>query len=168
VVAAAAAVGAAAVAAAAPTRAGAIAGDDRPRGGAGELIATLGLTPHPEGGWFRETLRAPSLPGTRAAWSVIYFLLRHGERSAWHRVRDAAEIWYFHSGAPLELSIAAAGRTDTLHLGDPAQGHPAHALVPPGAWQAARSLGDWTLVSCQVTPAFEYSAFELAPPGWHP
>jgi 2-polyprenyl-6-methoxyphenol hydroxylase-like FAD-dependent oxidoreductase/predicted cupin superfamily sugar epimerase len=134
-----------------------------------EIIARLGMTPHPEGGHYVETYRAPAPGGERAAVTAIYFLLQAGEVSHWHRV-DAAEIWLHHAGAPLALSIFEEGAGEiTLHLGsDLAAGQRPQAVVPPHAWQSARSQGDWTLVSCTVAPAFEFSHFELAPPGWSP
>lgn len=135
-----------------------------------EIIATLGMAPHPEGGHYVETWRGPAGPGRRAVGTAIYFLLRAGERSHWHRV-DAAEVWLFHAGDPLALSIAEAegAPADRLVLGaDLAAGERPQAVVPPGAWQAAEPLGAWTLVSCVVAPGFELSTFELAPEGWAP
>lgn len=135
---------------------------------AGRLIAALELVPHPEGGHFRETWRAPAPPGTRAAGTAIYYLLRAGERSAWHRI-DAAEIWHFYAGAPLRLRLRAAGMNETVTLGPGvAAGQVPQAVVPPGAWQAAESLGDYTLVGCTVAPAFDFAHFELAPPDGPP
>lgn len=139
---------------------------------ADDIIARLGLRPHPEGGWYAETWRTPvsdGFDGTRPSGSAIHFLLRAGQRSAWHRV-DAAEIWHHYAGAPLELRIAESGSTPTaIRLGiDLASGETPQAVVPAGAWQAARSLGDWTLVGCTVSPAFEFGGFELAPEGWEP
>jgi uncharacterized protein len=135
------------------------------------LIAALGLQPHPEGGHYRETWRADASPGKRPAGSAIYFLLRAGERSAWHRV-DAAEIWHWYGGDPLELSIAHASGEQSarrLILGpDLDAGQRPQLIVPAGDWQAAISLGAWTLVGCTVSPAFEFDAFELAEPGWAP
>ncbi len=125
---------------------------------ADQLIATLKLQPHPEGGAFAETFRD-------AHSTAIYFLLRAGQRSHWHRVHGAAETWHFYAGAPLELSIAQ--QTFVLGL-DFAAGQRPQAVVPPGAWQAARSLGDWTLVGCTVAPAFTFEKFELAPAGFSP
>ena len=129
---------------------------------ADEIIARLGLKPHPEGGHFVETFRAPE--GT-----AIYFLLKAGERSHWHRV-NADETWHHYAGAPLELSMSDDGRTVRhLRLGtDFAIGEQPQAVVPRHVWQAARSLGAWTLVGCTVSPAFEFSGFELAPPDWSP
>jgi predicted cupin superfamily sugar epimerase len=136
---------------------------------ADELIAQLGLKPHPEGGWYHERFRHVPDGGGRGDMTAIYFLLKAGERSHWHRV-DAIEIWHHYTGAPLELSIAREGARPERHrLGsDFARGEQPQIVVPKGAWQAARSLGDWTLVGCTVSPAFEFAGFELAPPGWSP
>jgi uncharacterized protein len=143
---------------------------------AARLIELLGLQPHPEGGRYAETFRSPAgqgeaRQGERAAVTAIYFLLRVGERSHWHKV-DAAEIWFWHGGAPLELGIydeASGAPMQTVRLGmNIAGGERPQGVVPPHAWQAARSLGDWTLVSCAVAPAFEFSGFVMAPPGWAP
>ena len=132
-----------------------------------EIIARLGLQPHPEGGHYRETFRASDQP--RGASTAIYFLLKADERSHWHRV-DADEIWHYYAGAPLELSLSEDGHsTRHLRLGSDFNiGELPQAVVPRGVWQAARSLGRWTLVGCTVAPAFEFKTFELAPPGWRP
>jgi len=105
----------------------------------------------------------------RAVSTAIYFLLARGERSHWHRV-DAVEIWHWHAGAPLVLDIAgASGPRERIMLGnDLAAGERPQGIVPAHAWQAARSLGDWTLVSCTVAPGFEFATFELAPADWEP
>jgi uncharacterized protein len=134
-----------------------------------EIIEALDLRPHPEGGHFRETFRDSDAGGGRAASTAIYFLLRRGERSHWHRV-DAAEVWHFYLGAPLRLRIAdpKLGELD-LRLGpDLAAGEQLQAVVPKGAWQEATSYGDYTLVGCTVAPGFEFAGFELAPPGFKP
>ncbi|MFG1224487.1 cupin domain-containing protein [Xanthobacter wiegelii] len=132
------------------------------------VIALLELQPHPEGGFFRETFRETAPDGGRGASTAIYFLLRAGERSHWHKV-DASEIWHWHAGAPLRLSIAAGGDRRDLLLGpDLAAGERPQGVVPPFAWQSAESLGAWTLVGCTVAPAFDFAGFELAPPGWEP
>ncbi|MCL8384432.1 cupin domain-containing protein [Xanthobacter aminoxidans] len=132
------------------------------------VIALLDLQPHPEGGFFRETFREKAADGGRGASTAIYFLLRAGERSHWHKV-DASEIWHWHAGAPLKLRIAdAAGKRDVMLGPDLAAGERPQGVVPPFAWQAAESLGAWTLVGCTVAPAFDFSGFELAPPGWEP
>ncbi len=137
---------------------------------ADDVIRLLDLKPHPEGGHYRQTFRdAPPSGGTRAASTAIYFLLARGERSRWHRV-DAVEIWHWYAGAPLALEIVPAeGPREHLRLGnDLAAGERPQGIVPVHAWQAARSLGDWTLVGCTVAPGFEFAGFELAPPGWEP
>ncbi|HUC17649.1 MAG TPA: cupin domain-containing protein [Acetobacteraceae bacterium] len=130
------------------------------------VIASLGLAPHPEGGHYRETWRDRPADGRRGAASAIFFLLAAGEESAWHKV-DAAELWLWHAGAPLRLEIAPPRAA--LHLGaDPSAGQTLQGIVPAEAWQSARSLGAWTLVSCIVAPAFDFAGFTLAPPGWMP
>jgi len=138
---------------------------------AADVIRLLDLKPHPEGGHFRETFRDERrVDGARAASTAIYFLLARGERSHWHRV-DAVEIWHWHAGAPLALEIAErdAGPVTRAMLGpDVAAGARPQAIVPARAWQAAESLGDWTLVGCTVAPGFEFSQFELAPKTWNP
>jgi predicted cupin superfamily sugar epimerase len=138
---------------------------------AADVIRLLALQPHPEGGHFRETFRdAHTTDGVRAASTAIYFLLARGERSHWHRF-DAVELWHWHAGGPLALDIAEhdAGPVTRLTLGcDLAAGERPQAVVPARAWQAAQSLGDWTLAGCTVAPGFEFSTFELAPKGWNP
>ena len=139
-----------------------------------DVIRALDLAPHPEGGWFRETWRDPApthQPGDRGSGTAIYYLLRAGERSHWHRV-DATEIWHFYGGEPLELSVAARdGLSPSVRhvLGhDLAAGQRPQHVVGAGEWQAARPLGRWTLVGCTVSPAFDFAGFELAPDGWEP
>jgi predicted cupin superfamily sugar epimerase len=148
---------------------------------ADEVIRLLDLKPHPEGGHFRETFRdtPPPYPpphagedregAGRAASTAIYFLLARGERSHWHRV-DAVEVWHWYAGAPLELEIAQnEGRTERVTLGNHlASDERPQVAVPAHAWQAAQTLGDWTLCGCTVAPGFDFSGFELAPKGWSP
>lgn len=125
------------------------------------IIRQLNLQPHPEGGHFRETFRDA---GGRAHSTAIYFLLRAGEISHWHRV-DAAEVWHWYRGSPLELSIEKSKHI----LGNNLEaGHHPQIIVPPRAWQSARTLGAYTLVGCTVAPGFEFSQFELAPPDFEP
>lgn len=132
------------------------------------VIIHLALTPHPEGGWYRETVRLSSPGGGRDAMTAILFLLEQGQRSHWHRV-DAAELWLWHAGAPLALHVDDGTATQTHHLGPGLTGaHVAQALVPPHAWQSAEASEGWALVSCIVTPAFDFAGFELASPGWSP
>lgn len=101
--------------------------------------------------------------------TAILFLLAAGERSHWHRV-DAAELWLWHAGAPLRLAVSGDGQgQDARRLGpDLGAGEALQAVVPAGSWQAAETLGAWTLVTCVVAPAFQFSGFTLAPPGWAP
>lgn len=132
------------------------------------IIDELGLQPHPEGGWYAETWRAPAGTGERATSTGIYFLLQAGERSHWHTV-DADEIWLHHSGAPLQLHVATDDGQQTHVLGsDVVAGQRPQVVVPNGAWQAAESTGDWTRVSCVVAPGFLFDGFTLAPPDWQP
>jgi hypothetical protein len=135
-----------------------------------DVIRLLDLKPHPEGGHFRETFRdIRQVEGGRAASTAIYFLLARDELSRWHRV-DAVETWHWHAGAPLTLEIAGQqGRVERVRLGgDLAAGERPQAIVPAHAWQAAQSLGDWTLCGCTVAPGFEFKTFELAPKNWSP
>jgi predicted cupin superfamily sugar epimerase len=136
---------------------------------ASEIIAALGMVPHPEGGHYAETFRGDDRSTGRATVTAIYFLLQGDQRSHWHRV-DADEIWLYHSGDPLELTIAGdRGDRSIMTLGaDLAAGHVPQAVVPAGAWQSATTAGDHSLVSCVVAPGFEFSGFELAPPDWEP
>lgn len=134
------------------------------------LIDRLGLAPHPEGGWFRETWRAVGKDGGRSAGTAIWFLLEAGQRSHWHRV-DADELWLWHAGSPLEVRIGdAADRDFTAHLlgGDVLAGQTPQIRVPAGRWQATEARQGWGLVSCVVVPGFDFAGFELAPPGWSP
>lgn len=158
-----------------------------------EIVDALGMRPHPEGGWYVEIHRSlqrvepvPGAPASRAAMTSIYYLLESGQRSHWHRV-DADELWAWHAGSPMELSIAVAQdpdagqapgsraptgdeRTVSVHrLGmDLASGERPQAVVPAHAWQSARPLGAWSLIGCVVAPGFEFAHFEIAPPGWVP
>ncbi|WPO42986.1 cupin domain-containing protein [Tardiphaga sp. 42S5] len=136
---------------------------------AAEIIATLGLQPHPEGGHYRETFRDSRADvNGRAASTAIYFLLARGERSHWHRI-DAVEIWHYHAGSPLMLEIADDAGQRTITLGpDVAANQQPQGIVPPHAWQSASTTGDWTLVGCTVAPGFDFATFELAPKGWTP
>jgi len=129
-----------------------------------EIIRRLELLPHPEGGWYRQTWEGPLVNG-RASGTAILFLLRADERSHWHRV-DADEIWLWHAGAPLVLSLGVDAAKEVTLGPDVLGGQAVQVVVPAGWWQAARSTGDWTLVSCTVSPGFRFEGFELAPPGW--
>lgn len=132
---------------------------------ADQIIAALNLTPHPEGGYYRETWRSSGEP--RAHASGIYFLLKAGERSHWHKV-DADELWIYNAGAPLTLSIAeteAGPACDHTLSPDLSTGQP-QVLIPTDQWQAAETTGDWTLVTCIVSPGFDFAGFTLAAPGF--
>jgi len=131
---------------------------------AARLIKLLDLKPHPEGGHYREVFRDPNGHNGRAHSTAIYFLLRAGEVSRWHRV-DAAEIWHFHRGAPLELRI---GKESFVLGNNIEKAERPQIVVSANAWQSARSLGAYTLVGCTVAPGFEFSKFELAPEGFDP
>jgi uncharacterized protein len=134
-----------------------------------DLISSLGLSPHPEGGWYRRTWVAPSIGGQRPMGSAILYLLLEGEVSAPHRI-DATEIWHHYGGDPLELTIERANSTVDVHLLGPdiGAGQVPQVVVPPGPWQSARPLGRYALMGATVTPAFAFEGFELrdgqAPP----
>ena len=135
---------------------------------AAEIIRRLDLKPHPEGGHYRETFRDPRQIDGRAASTAILFLLARGERSHWHRV-DAVEVWHYYSGAPLKLSLVDGAAEEIIKLGPGiAAGEVPQVTVPARAWQAAESLGDWTLVGCTVAPGFSFDGFELAAKDWSP
>ncbi|WP_243398178.1 cupin domain-containing protein [Deinococcus koreensis] len=133
-----------------------------------EIIRELHMQPHPEGGHYVQIHEDERVVDGRPVCTSIYFLLRAGEVSHWHRV-DATEIWSYHAGEALELSIGEGGELRTVRLGpDLLSGERPQGIVPAHAWQSARPLGDWTLVGCVVAPGFRFSGFELAPAGWEP
>lgn len=134
-----------------------------------DIIEQLNLLPHPEGGWYRETWRADAPEGRRPSGTAIYYLLEADDVSHWHRV-DAAEIWHWHAGGPLALTLSEDGVTAQNFLLGPeiGAGQEPQRLVPTGWWQCAASMGAFTLVSCTVSPGFDFSGFELAPPDWKP
>ncbi|MFZ4531011.1 MAG: cupin domain-containing protein [Alsobacter sp.] len=137
---------------------------------AAEVVRLLDLAPHPEGGFYRETFRDEAGGATgRAASTAIYYLLRAGDVSEWHRV-DAAEAWHFYAGAPLVITVSPNGHdAEARHLGQAlAAGQRPQIVVPAGWWQSATSLGAWTLVGCTVAPGFDFAGFELAPSNWRP
>ena len=136
-----------------------------------DVVRLLKLEPHPEGGWYRETFRDLPGPDGRARSTAIYYLLKEGQSSHWHRVIDSVEVWHFHAGEALDLDIARpeGGRATRLVLGpDLGLGEQPQAVVPAGWWQSATCLGAWSLVSCTVAPGFEFDRFEMAPEGWEP
>ena len=133
---------------------------------ADDIIIRLALAPHPEGGWYRQTWIGDEQP--RASGTCIYFLLKEGERSHWHRV-DATEIWHHYGGAPLILRLAATaeGPAAAHRLGpDLASGQAPQIIVPKDHWQAAEAPDGWALVGCTVSPGFCFEGFELAAPGF--
>lgn len=136
---------------------------------AGEVIALLGLEPHIEGGFYRQTFADLPDASGRPISTLIYYMLTNNQTGAWHRV-DSAEVWHWYGGAPMLLSISRDGRTITDHrLGmDLSGGQRPQAVVPPQAWQRARAEGAWSLIGCTVAPGFQFSKFEQAPPGWQP
>jgi predicted cupin superfamily sugar epimerase len=136
---------------------------------ADRVVAALGLQPHPEGGFFRETWRDMPADGSRGVGTAILFLLALDQFSHWHRV-DAAELWIWQAGAPLVLSISPNGHDASAHFLGPDLGaaQSLQMVVPAGHWQAATSRGAWSLVTCTVSPAFEFAGFEMAPPDWRP
>jgi uncharacterized protein len=136
---------------------------------AAEVISRLALKPHPEGGHYRETFRdTRTVDGGRAASTAIYFLLARGDRSHWHRI-DAVEVWHWYAGAALKLSVVTEGKTCATTLGpDIAAGEQPQAIVPASVWQAAETLGDWTLCGCTVAPGFMFERFDLAPKDFSP
>jgi uncharacterized protein len=139
-------------------------------GEARAIVERLGMEPHPEGGWYVRTWTAPDGgEEMRGSASSIHYLLEAGTTSRWHRI-DASELWHHADGAPLELSSWSEGSsTARLRLGSRVlQGEIPQAVIEPMAWQSARSLGAWSLVTCVVVPEFLFEGFELAPEGWHP
>ncbi len=129
-----------------------------------DIISTLQLERHPEGGWYRQTWQATD--GPRPSGTCIYFALGADEHSHWHRV-DADEIWHHYAGAPLVLSMSGTAQgpaTDHLLGPDLAAGARPQLVVPAGWWQSARSTGEWSLMGCSVSPGFRFDGFELAPP----
>ena len=136
-----------------------------------EIIESLNLEPHPEGGYYRETFRDAETTNDRSVCTAIYFLLEEGKASHWHKV-DATEIWLYHAGATLELKTAddvTSSVINSTYLGiDLKAGEQPQGIVKANQWQAAKTLGDWTLVSCTVAPGFMFEKFELAEQGWYP
>lgn len=142
-----------------------------------DWVRQLDLSPHPEGGWFRETWRSdltvgesalpPDYTGPRSAGTAILFVLMPDQQSAWHTVRSP-ELWLFHRGSSLLLEIGHEQAGATTHLLGPdiAAGEQPQLVVPPGHWQRARPRDDEpSLVSCVVVPGFDFADFALAAPG---
>lgn len=130
-----------------------------------ELVRALGLTPHPEGGYYREMYRArvqvETPRGPRSAGTAIYYLLPRGEFAAWHQVASD-EVWHFYDGAPLTLYLLGAQGLEAVTLGrEVSQGERPQVVVPAGVLQAAVPRGDYTLVGCTVAPGFDFADWEL-------
>ncbi len=134
-----------------------------------EIIERLGMERHPEGGWYVQTFRDVA-GGARGHSTAIYYLLERGERSHWHRVKDAVEVWHHYAGGALALSISDGLSAADVHILGPdlAAGERPQLIVPANWWQSATPLGDWVLVGCTVSPGFVFSSFEMASPGWEP
>ncbi|WP_119840260.1 cupin domain-containing protein [Pseudooceanicola algae] len=132
-----------------------------------EIVALLGLLPHPEGGAFGETWRAQEdTKDGKSAGTAIYFLLKQGEVSHWHKV-VSTEIWHHYAGAPIKLRLSETetGPASTHLLGtDLAAGQRPQVIVPSNYWQTAAPLGGWALVGCTVSPGFDFADFTLAEP----
>lgn len=136
---------------------------------ASELISLLGLEPHPEGGFYRQTFADALGPTGRPVSTLIYYLLTNGEANVWHRI-DSTEVWHWYAGAPMLLRVSRDGKAVSEHkLGNDFRAGERPQLVIPGhAWQVAKCLGDWSLIGCTVSPGFQFSKFEQAPDGWEP
>ena len=136
---------------------------------ASEIVELLNMEPHPEGGCYVQTFRDEN-GGQRGHSTAIYYLLEQDQKSHWHRVIDASEVWLWHGGAPMELSISPDGKTVEKHLFgiDLKNDERPQAIVKANEWQSARPLGTWSLVSCTVAPGFQFEKFEMAPNDWAP
>ncbi|MET3650262.1 cupin domain-containing protein [Phyllobacterium ifriqiyense] len=134
------------------------------------IIESLSMQPHPEGGWYTETFRDTNEVAQSVHSTAIYFLLAEGQRSHWHRLTNATEVWHFYMGSPLELSLwQEGGAVSRVILGPDLESlQRPQVIIPRGMWQSAAPLGEFTLAGCTVAPGFSFSDFELAPPGWHP
>src|SRR5688572_28148096 len=130
-----------------------------------ELVRALGLRPHPEGGFYKETYRAQARVetprGSRSAGTAIYYLLPRGEFAAWHQVASD-EVWHFYEGGPLTLYLLSAQGLETRTLGrEVLRGEQPQVLVPAGVLQAAVPRGDYTLAGCTVAPGFDFVDWEM-------
>ena len=133
-----------------------------------DVIFTLGMRPHPEGGWYARTFEDGDKANDRARSTAIYYLLEAGQNSHWHRI-DAVEVWHYYAGAPLKLRISDGTSVDEHVLGPNIEaGERPQVVVPTRTWQSAVSAGAWTLVGCTVAPGFQFSGFELADKDWAP
>lgn len=133
-----------------------------------DVIFTLGMQRHPDGGWYAQTFEDSAASDGRARSTAIYYLLEASDTSHWHRV-DAVEVWHHYAGAPLRLRISDGISVDEQVLGpDIAGAQRPQVVVPANAWQSAVSMGEWTLVGCTMAPGFVFSGCELADPNWAP
>lgn len=134
------------------------------------IINSLSMQPHPEGGWYAETFRDNDDVEQRVHSTAIYFLLEEGQRSHWHRLTNASEVWHFYMGSPLEISLwQEGGAISHVILGpDLHRLQRPQVIIPRGMWQSAAPLGEFTLAGCTVAPGFNFSNFELAPADWKP
>src|ERR1041384_3498422 len=134
---------------------------------AAEIIQTLGMRPHPEGGHYVEGFRSAHRVHVverrveRAALTAIYFLLAAGECSRWHRVLSD-ETWHYQEGDSIELLLFSDGNVRRHRVGSVGPESRPTVVVPAGTWQAARTPGDYSLVACTVGPGFEDADFALA------
>ena len=132
----------------------------------GAVIEKLDLKPLPEGGWYREIYRSSdrvhTSRGARSAITTIYYLLERNQVSRWHVVA-ADEIWHFYEGSPLELLAYDPRARAMVHsvLSHTKEDHQPVAVIRKGLWQAARSLGDFSLVGCSVGPGFQFEDFQF-------
>ncbi|MCQ0987285.1 cupin domain-containing protein [Jiella marina] len=136
-----------------------------------KIVKSLELKPHPEGGWYRETFRDERVDKDgRSRSTAIYYMLEAGETSEWHRVTDATEVWHWYAGAPLVITVSENGHDASAHRLGPniEAGEKPQFVVPAGWWQTATSLGEYTLVGCTVSPAFDFQSFEMAQKDWRP
>jgi predicted cupin superfamily sugar epimerase len=132
-----------------------------------EVVGLLGLEPHPEGGFYRETWRGAPGPDGRAVGTAIYFAVTSASPSRLHRV-DAAELFHWYAGDTVEQLViddAGRGSASVQRIGpDLTRGERPQALVPPHSWQGLHvpAPGSWALLGCTVAPGFEFDGFELA------
>lgn len=135
-------------------------------GTARALVRKLGLQPHPEGGYFREIHRSAQSvtapKGRRSALTSIYFLLAQGQQSVFHRV-TSDEVWHYYAGAPLRLWRVGRNfkTSERIVLGAPGRGRAPVAVIAAGEWQAAETMGAYTLVGCTVGPGFDFADFTM-------
>jgi predicted cupin superfamily sugar epimerase len=131
-----------------------------------DIINTLDMQPHPEGGWYKETWRNSSEP--RSLGTAIYFLLEAHQSSLWHKV-DADEMWHWYAGSQMELHQYDGDKTAVDILGpELLRGQRPQLVVPADSWQKSVPLNGWVLVGCTVCPGFMFQGFEMAEVGWEP